>query len=369
MLDYGRSILAIPASILKHHGCAHRHASLPLLDDALAAGYKNAVVMLFDGLGLSLLERHLPADAFLRRHVRGRLTSVFPSTTTAATVTMESGLSPIEHGWLGWHLFFEEIGFDVSIFPNTISGTDGKPAAEYNVAQRYLPYTNVCEALNAQAAGRVFAERVSPFSRYRSQSVESICETVRSLCGKGGNRYIYTYWHEPDASVHNLGTEDPQITAIIRHINDTVEAMHAGLADTLLVVTADHGLVDVEWRYLRDCPDMTALLARAPSVEARAIAFAVQAGRHAAFERIFQQHFGADYTLLPTEQALAAGLFGPGKAHPRARGFLGDYVAIATGRVSIELYPSVNPMRAAHAGMTQEELTVPLIMVPAGGMR
>lgn len=80
---------------------------------------------------------------YLIRHVQTTISSVFPATTTAATVTMETGMSPIEHGWLGWSLYFDEIGANVNIFSNTLFGTDGEPAAEYHVARRYLPYKSV----------------------------------------------------------------------------------------------------------------------------------------------------------------------------------------------------------------------------------
>ena len=89
---------------------------LPELDILLRKNYKNVVVMLSDGMGTSILKKHLLADAFLIRYLQTTISSVFPATTTAATVTMESGLSPIEHGRLGWRLYFDEVGTNVDIF-------------------------------------------------------------------------------------------------------------------------------------------------------------------------------------------------------------------------------------------------------------
>ena len=161
---------------------------------------------------------------YLIRHVQTTISSVFPATTTAATVTMETGMSPIEHGWLGWSLFFDEIGANVNNFSSTLFGTDGEPAAEYHVARRYLPYKSVQE--KNYETGRAEAHHISVFTAH-SQSVEEICESVASLCGRDGIKYIYTYWHQPDYDIHGLGTRHEQITADIRQINELVEKMCA----------------------------------------------------------------------------------------------------------------------------------------------
>ena len=100
------SLLSLTASLLRHYGGETPHPSLPRLDALLEKGFRNVAVLLFDGMGESVLREWLPADAFLRRHEAGTLSSVFPPTTVAATTTLMTGLSPIEHGWLGWNLFF-----------------------------------------------------------------------------------------------------------------------------------------------------------------------------------------------------------------------------------------------------------------------
>ena len=63
---------------------------------------KNIVLLLFDGMGISVLEKHLAPDSFLRKHLVCPISSVFPPTTTAATTSVLTGRTRIEHGWLGW---------------------------------------------------------------------------------------------------------------------------------------------------------------------------------------------------------------------------------------------------------------------------
>lgn len=361
--DYNRSLLSLVSSVLTYYGAKTTHKTLPEFDSLLAKNYKNVIVMLFDGMGTAILEKHLSPDAFLRKSLKSTISSVFPPTTTAATVTMETGLSPIEHGWLGWSLYFDEIGANVSVFPNTLSGTAGQPAADYNVAMRYIPYISIFEKITEASHGEIGAHCVSPFLRYHSGSVGEICDTVKTLCAEAGRKYIYTYWSQSDYDMHDFGTLHERITADIRGINDSVEALCGKLRDTLVIVTADHGLIDTEWLFIPDFPDIAECLSRMPSIESRAMTFFIKEGMNEKFEAAFNTHFGGCYRLYSKKQVFNEGLFGSGTPNPRSEGFIGDYLAVAVGNISIECSPSVNHdvFKAAHAGRTEDEMNVPFI--------
>lgn len=363
--NYDDSILSLTASVLKHFGVETIHESLPYFDNLLDKNPKNVVIMLFDGMGTALLRKHLPKGSFLRRNFVKSISSVFPPTTTAATISMETGLSPIEHGWLGWNLYFAEIGANVSIFPNTLSGLDGTPAAEYNVAQRYIPYKDIYTKIREATDEKVHAVSVSPFSAYKSKSINEICNSIKELCKKPKRNYIYTYWHQPDYDMHELGTSHAQITNNIRQINDEVEVLCSNVTDTVFIITADHGLVDTDWLFIPDYPEIVDCLAQSPSIEARALTFFIKPDRKKDFERLFGKIFGAHYLLLTKQQVIDTALFGQGKPHPRSNAFIGDFLAIATGNTSIELAPSTarDVFKAAHAGLTIDEMEVPLIVV------
>lgn len=364
-IDYKNSLLAVPASLLEYYGAGASHETLPLLDELLQKSYKNVVVMLFDGMGTEILERHLLQNAFLRRHMGQSLSSVFPPTTTAATVTMETGLAPIEHGWLGWILFFKELGNNINIFPNTVSGSDGTPAADFHVAQRFLAYENIFQKIDKATQGRVRVEYISPFAPYQIKNLTELCGTVESLCGQAGEKFLYTYWHQPDYDMHDLGIGDEKIKDDVLQINDMLERLCADLQDTLIVITADHGLTDVRWRYLADYPLLLDCLSGRPSMESRAMSFFIKEGSKELFVEEFQKHFGDCYMLLSREQVLSQKIFGPGTPHAKACDFIGDFLAVAVDAVAIEASPrrGEEMFRAAHAGMTDAEMRVPFIAV------
>lgn len=75
------------------------------------------------------------------------ISSVTPSSTTASTTSMLSGLTPVEHGWLGWDLYIKPEEKIVTMFTNNLKDTD-IPAARYNVAQKYFSYDSITDLIN-----------------------------------------------------------------------------------------------------------------------------------------------------------------------------------------------------------------------------
>ena len=70
---------------------------------------------------------------------------------------------------------------------------------------------------------------------------------------------------------------------------------------------------------------------------------------------------------MAREEALARRLFGPGPLHEKADDFLGDYLALATGARAIYYQATGGEphgkMIGHHAGLTDEEMLVPLIVI------
>lgn len=361
-LNYERSILSLTASVQKHFGVKAEHSPLPEFDKLLEKNYKNVVLMLFDGLGVSAINEHLPEASFLRKHLVCGISSVFPSTTVAATVTVMTGLSPAEHAWLGWDLYFKEIGENIAVFRNTLQ-KDGKPAADYNVARRYIPYKDIFEQIE-QVNGKGTAYCVSPFSEYHSKSVRNICKTVKRLSKKRQKKYIYTYWYQPDKAMHDYGVKSRQAYEQILLINNEVERLCKRLKNTVVIVTADHGLCDSVNVYLEDYPTLSTMLKIPPSIEAsRALSFFVKEGMLEEFRNEFNRHFGDDFILMTKEEVFAENLLGFGKPHPRTYDFVGDFLAIATGEKSLFIEREERTFTGVHAGLTKEELTVPFICI------
>ncbi len=360
--DYDHSILSIASSVLKYFGVKDcQHKTLHEFDNLLNKNYKNVIVMLFDGLGSSVLKKHLSEDDFLRRHHLTDISSVYPSTTVAATTSIQSGYSPLETGWIGWDLYFDEIGENVTVFKNTLQ-RNGELAADYNVPLKYISYKNICDRIK-EVRGRNTAYMVSVFSKYHSKSVNDICKTVCRLSKRWKQKYIYTYWWQPDNLMHIYGVNSEEVKQEIKMINNEIENLCKKLKNSLVIITADHGQIDCVNEYLEDYPILTDMLKVPPSVEPRAVNFFVKDGKTEAFKIEFNKIFGDSFKLMTKEEVFANNLLGHGKAHIKTKDFIGDYLAVATSNVIINTERSDFEAIGCHAGLTKEEMTVPFIAI------
>ena len=159
--DYKNSIVNVACSIRKYFGLDYNHNTIENIDKKLEQSKpKNVVVILFDGMGANLLKEKLNNDSFLLKQLDSEISSVVPSTTTASTTTMLSGLTPVEHGWLGWNLYIKEENKIVTMFTNNLKDTDIQ-AAEYNIAKKYFPYDTITELINKE--GKYYSKILFPF--------------------------------------------------------------------------------------------------------------------------------------------------------------------------------------------------------------
>lgn len=364
--DYQNCILNLTASVLRHYGAPCHHPGLPILDAVFSRPYKNKVLMILDGLGSRFLARQVPADGFFRRYQVAEITSVYPCTTTAATTSMQSGLSPLEHAWLGWSPWIREYGRVVDLFldRDSYSGAtiSPPPARQLLACEDLLPQI-------ARAAGPgLQCHKVLP--KYDPNGVNSLAEMIikiRQYCQLPGPRLILAYWHEPDTLMHNDGPYSDIVQREVLDYERQLAQLQQELTDTLLVITADHGQIAVEREiYIDEHPALHNCLVLPPTLETRATSFFIKAHRRQEFVDTFNAMLGDCFWLMPREEVLARGLFGPGQPHPRVDDFLGDFLACATGRTIIRYHSLFNRphfvFKGHHAGLCAEEMLVPLIL-------
>lgn len=362
--DYDRSILSIAASVLKHYGVKDcPHATLKELDRILEKGYKNVIVMLFDGMGTDALNTHLGKDSFLRKHCICPISSVFPSTTTAATTSILSGRSPLEHGWLGWDLYFKELDENVAVFRNTLQ-RNGEQAADYNVAQRYIPCESIFSRIE-KASKDVKTHFVSPFGSIPAYTLEDIEQDVLYLANEVGRKYIYAYNPEPDSSMHTCGVASRTVGLQIKKINKMAERLCAQLKDSVMIVTADHGLVDTKREFLEEHPNIWNMMKRPVSIEPRALSFFVKDEYKDVFKAEFENEFPGKFLVFTKQEVYDRHLFGYGEPHPRVDEFLGDFLAVAVSDLLLFNYRENDRFVAGHAGLDEREISVPFIAVEA----
>lgn len=356
--DYQNCSMNLIASVARHLGVSLPQAGLPYLDKILAhKPYQNIIVMLFDGLGMDLLEKALPEDSFLRRHTRHTLSSVFPSTTTNATSSIECGAAPREHGWLGWTLYFPQLQKPVDLFTNQ---SEGKPAADYRVADRFIPRNMIFPRITE--AGCALGSCISRFGDTQISKLNGLFSMALNQAQDDHRRYIYTYWDEPDHLMHEKGCHHAKVHTKVQDINDRVEEFFHQLPEnSLLMLTADHGLIDGKHLYLSDHPALFHMLIHPPTIESRAASLHVKSEYKDAFPAAFRSAFGEHFLLLEKEEFIHNYL-GDGEIHPSVFHSVGDYMALSVDEYCLDVKEDPHPLKGVHGGLTKKEMLVPLMI-------
>ena len=360
-------------------------------------------VVLIDAFGWAFVERHLD-HPLLRRCVAdgllGPMAAQFPSTTTAHVTTMHSGLPVGEHGLYEWRVLEPSAGR--TIIPLTSSWADEGPPDGLRAAgvgpERYVPRPSFYERLADRGVESVAIEpaafcpstydeialrgaRVQPHAGIRDAADRLAAE----LAAPGDRpRYVFAYADEVDAAGHAFGPSAPEFAAAGRATLDGLERALFGpdaptfAPGTLLLLTADHGQVDVhpERTDFVDLlwPDLAGLLRTGAG--GRPLA-AAGSGRdpflHVAPEHVsrvvaeLQERLGPRGTVHATTEMLAAGWFGPWVG-PRLRERLAEVCVLpADGRMTWWSTLGAGVIfRGHHGGRTATEATTFLAALRLG---
>lgn len=358
--NYQNSILNVSATILKHYGVTSPYDSIQLLENELNKNPKHVMLVLLDGLGVNIIKKNTSKDSLFRTLMKAEITSVFPPTTVAATTSVISGLPPYSHGHIGWTQYNKKDDSNTVVFMNE-DFYDKTKVLKENFQRRDLSYETIFTKIK-RANPNLHVYEVFP--SFRDNGFDTFKAQVDHLINvsKGKASFSYCYWVEPDKTIHETGTKDPQLTKLIGQLEKEVKRLITNVAkDTLVVLIADHGLVDVKPININNEQTLLETLRRMPSVEPRACAFYLKDGMHEAFKNEFKKLFKKNFILLTRKEFLETKLLGDGVKHPLLNEFIGDYMAIAKSNYMIQL-KEVNQFKAHHAGLLKDEMMVPLIM-------
>lgn len=361
--DLENNLVNFSNSLLKKYQVPTFHPSLEVIDKALK-NKKNVVVLLFDGMGQSLLQKHLSRGAFLRHRKVLTITSTFPPTTAAATNSLLTGKYPIETGWLGWAQYFPEEHRVLELFTGKDKITKAQ-VKEINFGKDLLNNPDIFELIKKYNP-ELYINSIWPdFGNGGVKNLDEFIDRIHQECLINQPKFIYGYFDQPDSLVHKYGTEHEIIKTSIRAINQKVETLAKKHAHTTFIVLADHSLIntiDIPLQYDRG---IGRLLRYPQSNEGRATFFFVKEKKERKFVKLFNKLYGAHFILKSKKEVLAENWFGIGNPHPYVEKFMGDYLAVATDR-----YTFVNASEeveerpiAHHAGLTEEETLIDVMII------
>ena len=358
--DYGGACLdgLMPALT----GSAPRPDWMPAALD----GARAVVLLVLDGLGWLQLEERRSALPNLASLDGSFITSVAPSTTATALTTIATGLTPGEHGIVGYRMM---VGGSIlnSLRWHGPSG-DRRFDAPPSEIQPHPPFlgSRVPIVTPSELIGSAFSEahlRGGQPVGWRASS--SIPVLVRGLLDEG-HPLVYAYYAGVDKIAHERGLGafyDAELRDADRLVGDLLDVIDT---DTALVVTADHGQVEVGDRIIEPSGELLALTS-GQSGEGRMRWFHGRRGATSDLYDAIESELGSTGWVRTLEEVLDERWFGL-RVPPPVRARLGDVVVAAYEPVSYHDPDDSGPFEliCRHGSLTAEEMLVPLVAARGG---
>ncbi|MBW4042453.1 MAG: alkaline phosphatase family protein [Acidobacteria bacterium] len=217
---------------------------------------RRVVVLVVDGLGWeALIARAGHARTLTGGGDRRRITTGSPTTTAAALTSLATGTDPGAHGIVGYAAL--EPGTDRVV--NQLRGFDPGPGGAGAALPpgwqraRTVFERAAQEGVAAFAVGpghyatSGFTAEVLRAARYLgARSIESRLEIAFGALREAGRGIAYCYVPELDVVAHRSGWGSGEWTGLLERVDGTVRDAVASLrGGEALLVTADHGMVDV----------------------------------------------------------------------------------------------------------------------------
>lgn len=361
-LDYEHNILQVMNAVRAYEGISTYHEEDSQVKVWLQQhDFEQIIVVLIDGMGVKHIQDDCEKKGFLHTYLAKTVSTVYPPTTVAATTSILTGKAPCATAWLGWQQYFKDIDQHLIMFLNK----------NYYTKQNYenalftyqsVPILTMVEECEQHG---ISAKEIYPaFRKDGVSSFEDMCDRFVKESQTLETKFIYAYWDAYDTICHKKGKYDLESIQVLRNIDKRLEEMSLRLSKkTGMIVIADHGQIEVETKYLIDYPDLLECFRVLPSIEGRTQSFFIKKDNMKVFKERFLTHFQDTFILYTKQEVLDLHLFGFDEPHPRFEEFLGDYIACAIANVTL-CYDESYMMKGNHAGMTQEELAIPVILYP-----
>lgn len=328
LFDKKTTLANFSSSLLKHFGVEPFHDTIKEVDDVLK-GHKKVACFLFDGAGKYNLGLYPHTTRFILGHALTTIHSVNPATTVACTTSFLSGKFPIETGWMGWSLQFDEAGGPIDVFTNRYSISQEK-VGEDNYMNNRFPYKSIADLMNERG---VKASLMFHYPINGEDGPKNTGEFLKRASSffKDGGEFLYGYFPEPDHTEHRYGVHNFHVRHKIAQEVRFLRRFVKKNPDVLVFSFADHGLLDVQYRNIAVYKEIEESLAKPMSLEGRTASFFIKPGREKIFVDSFEKHFGKSFALLTKKEVIDSHYFGEGEENEKAYSFIGDYLVIATG--------------------------------------
>ena len=328
---------------------------------SIVRGARQVVVLVLDGLGWHQLNERREIAPVLSSGEGSSITTVAPTTTVTALTSITTGLSPGEHGLMGYRM---DMGRRVvQMLRWADERGDVRSTFEPAVVQPTPPFlgSSVPILSKAELEGTAFTEAHLRGGKPMGWRVpSSLPVQIGDLLGDGA-RFVYAYYDGIDKVAHERGFGayyDAELMHVDSLVGRIIDRLVPGSA---LVITADHGQVHVGDNTIR-LDDRLMRQVDYLSGEGRFRWLHTRHGGESEVQRIAQDLYGDRAWVLTRDEMIDTNWFGP-RVTDTARKRLGGVALVPFADVSFD-DPADHgsfTLVCRHGSMTSAEIDVPLL--------
>ncbi len=343
---------------------------VPGFTDVLGLGpARHVVVCLVDGLGANILGRALDHAPVLAQLDGAPIAAAFPTTTPVGLGTLGTGTLPGRHGLVGAAFWLPEID---DVLEPLHWGGDPTPVAVqpeptvFEVASRAGVSVATITAAEYRESGLTRAVlRGGEYWAVAPGDGAARVEALRAVQAGAERTLSYVYWGEVDRVGHEFGVDSDQWRAALGRADAVVHTLVDALAPgAVLVVTADHGMVDTPMDQAVVVDDNRALTAGVRRVvgDPRARHVYVRPGAEADVHAAWTAVLGDRVQVLTRLEVIDGGLMG--EVDPFVAERIGDLMAVSRGQVKLATRSDarVSALIGQHGALTDDEVLVPALV-------
>lgn len=398
----------IPSTILHLLGLRKKTPLSPILSKANLTSKTPQKVILFllDGFGYKQWLKHTNKyellNHFTKKGTVSPLTTVFPSTTSAALTTIHSGLTPQEHGLPEWWVYFQELDKIITTLPFTPmgektpdklldSGVNPKILFKGKTIHETLQKSKIPSFvfLRNTYAKSAYSKTIHKGSKITSfiNLPDLLINLKDKIAKTPGPAYFYVYWDALDSIAHTYGPHTKQYLAELKaffHLlqKEFIEKLPSSAAEIPLILTADHGQINIDPKktiYLNQYPKVTDNLALGPNGNKilpwgspRDVFLAIKPEKLAEVFKFLTRTFQNKATVIKSKTALKQGLFGQEDLHKEFSNRIGNILILPHGNSTVWYkHPQTEKLNllGLHGGLTAEEMLIPFAIAKAGKLQ
>ncbi len=340
-------------------------------DVAGLPGSGRYLLILVDGLGWHQLRQAGEAAPYLAglQDSARPLTATVPSTTATSLASLGTGLPPGQHGIVGY----------VSRIPgsqvllNALSWSDDpdprsyqpRPTVFERVADAGVAASSVSPRHFAGTGLTTAAQRGAQFIGYRRQTTDrERAELITQAVTRSPYSLVYAYEREVDHAGHRYGVGSPQWLQELRRVDRRCQLLAQWLPrDVCMLVTADHGMINVDSEHrivVEDEPDLIAGI-DAVGGEPRFRQLYIDHADPGLVARRWSDRLGELAWIRTRDQAIAEGWFGCVDAAVAERY---GHVVVAMRNdwaIMTRTQPREMDVIGMHGSLSPAEMLVPLL--------